>query len=241
MIKDPESLYRQMGRIIETMPDFSGYAPITDDEYLWIGRASALIEQGGNILDQSDWRMATKNLQTALRHDAVQPMKMVLFRVLAAAELNAPAGVRGSFIPVGNNFDAFSAVSKVLKTAKKDIMIVDPYMDESVLTDFAGPTPENVNLRLLADEAHVKPSLEPAAKRWRDQYKNLRPVELRLAAERRLHDRAIFIDHQTAWILTQSLKDIAKRSPAEIIRADDTASLKIPAYESIWQNSKVVV
>jgi len=55
-----------------------------------------------------------------------------------------------------------------------------------------------------------------------------------------LHDRAIFVDKAKAWTLTQSLKDFAKRSPAEIVRADDTAALKIAAYEAIWATSKVI-
>jgi fructose-specific component phosphotransferase system IIB-like protein len=45
----------------------------------------------------------------------------------------------------------------------------------------------------------------------------------------------------TAYTLTQSLNAFAKRSPAEIIKADDTANLKIAAYEDIWGNSTVLV
>jgi hypothetical protein len=56
-----------------------------------------------------------------------------------------------------------------------------------------------------------------------------------------LHDRVILIDGTAAWTLTQSIKDFAKRSPAEIVRAEDTASLKIAAYEDIWKNSSVIV
>jgi hypothetical protein len=56
-----------------------------------------------------------------------------------------------------------------------------------------------------------------------------------------LHDRAIFIDSTNAWLLTQSLKDFAKRSPAEIVRANDTATLKIAAYEAIWDGAVIVV
>jgi hypothetical protein len=65
-------------------------------------------------------------------------------------------------------------------------------------------------------------------------------LAVRLAAPRSLHDRAIFIDGRVAWTLTQSLKDLASRSPAEIIRSDDTAGLKIPAYESVWAAAEVV-
>jgi hypothetical protein len=51
----------------------------------------------------------------------------------------------------------------------------------------------------------------------------------------------IIVDATVAYTLTQSLKDFAKRAPAEIVRADDTASLKIAAYEDIWSSAEVVV
>ena len=167
---------------------------------------------------------------------------LVLYKALASAELKAPASAQGAFIPAGNRFDAFAALTKVLQTATIDALIVDPYMDETVLTDFAGAVPGSVTLRLLADQASVKPSLEPAGKMWVAQHGTTRPLGVRLAAPKTLHDRAIFIDRTTAWILTQSLKDFAKRSPAEIVRADDTASLKISAaYEAAWSAATVVV
>jgi hypothetical protein len=92
----------------------------------------------------------------------------------------------------------------------------------------------------MSDQSTVKASLPPAAIRWQTQFGAARPISPRLAPPKSLHDRAIFIDASTAWVLTQSLKDFAKRAPAEIVRADDTASLKIAAYENIWIQSQVI-
>jgi hypothetical protein len=40
---------------------------------------------------------------------------------------------------------------------------------------------------------------------------------------------------ETSWDITQSLKDIAVRSPATMVRLDDTtASSKHEAYERLW-------
>jgi len=129
----------------------------------------------------------------------------------------------------------------VLQTANKEVLIVDPYMDETALTEFGGAVPAGVLLRLLADQSTHKPTLQPAATRWASQHGVSRPIQVRLAPQKTLHDRAIFIDRMTAWILTQSLKDFAKRAPAEIVRADDTAALKIDAYEAIWASAVVVL
>lgn len=115
-----------------------------------------------------------------------------------------------------------------------------PYMDDTALLDFAGAVPGNVALRLLSDSSTAKPALGPAAAKWKSQYPQ-RSLMVRLAPARTLHDRAILVDGKQAWTVTQSLKDLAKRSPAEIVRADDTASLKIAAYELIWNTAKVLV
>lgn len=158
---------------------------------------------------------------------------MALYRALAKAELAAPAGVQGAFIPVGGSFDAYAALAKVFSKAQADLLVVDPYMDDSVLIEFGGAVPETVALRLLSDKATAKQSLEPAAKRWKAQYPN-RNLQVRLTPARALHDRVILVDGKEAWTITQSLKDLAKRSPAEIVRANDIAPLKIAAYEQIW-------
>jgi hypothetical protein len=100
--------------------------------------------------------------------------------------------------------------------------------------------PEGVPLRLLADEKDFKPTLVPASERWVQQYAGKRPLEVRLAPPRSLHDRAIIVDKKSAWTLTQSLKDFATRSHAEIVSAADIADLKIPAYEDVWSRSKVL-
>lgn len=86
------------------------------------------------------------------------------------------------------------------------MLIVDPYLDEVVLTDFAMSAGPRVNLRLMADEATVKPSLTPAVQHWSGQHGATRPLAARLAPTRTSHDRAIFVGSKTAWTPTQSLK-----------------------------------
>ena len=239
--QEAENLYRQLGRLIEVVPDLTAQGPITQELNLWLARAYALVESVGNVADMVNLKTHISRLNTAARNQAAQEIHAIIYRALAVAELQSPAGASGTFIPVGNSFDAFSAISKLLQSAKKDVLILDPYMDETTLTEFATALPENINLRLMADENDHKPPLIPAAAKWSQQYNAKRPLALRLAPARSLHDRAIFIDGTTAYTLTQSLKDIAKRSPAEIIRADDTATLKIAAYELIWQKAKVIL
>jgi hypothetical protein len=240
MAADSETLYRQLGRLIETMPDLT-QAPVPAEVHLWIARAYTLVAEVGNSIDSISFSVSVNNLGTTARRSAAHEITAIVYRAFALAEMRAPAGAGGAFIPVGNSFDAFAALSKVLQTATKDVLIIDPYMDETALTDFGSAVPENVSLRLMADQASCKSTLQPAAIKWVQQYGATRPLLVRLAPQKTLHDRAIFIDRTAAWTLTQSLKDFAKRSPAEIVRADDTAALKIAAYEGVWASAQVII
>ena len=158
-----------------------------------------------------------------------------IYRALARAELNAPASVKDSFIPVGNDFDAMRAIAKVLQAATNNFLIVDPYMDEKALVVFAALASQGVTIRLLADQHDAKPSLRPAVEAWRNQHGKARPVDARLAPAKSLHDRLLVVDGTSVWTLTQSLNSFAKRSPASIVKVDnETAKLKIAAYEAIW-------
>jgi hypothetical protein len=173
---------------------------------------------------------------------ATEEITAVLYRSLAVAELKAPESAAGAFIPAGNAFDAFAALGKVLGGAQRDLLVIDPYMDEKILTDFGALPAEPVTLRLLADEATHKAGLPPAAQAWTKQHIGVRPVALRLAPPRTLHDRLIIADSADAWVLTQSFNAFATRAPASIVRVDpETAALKVSAYEAIWSAAKVLV
>lgn len=239
MVTDPETLYRQLGRLIETMPDLT-VSPLSNEVHLWLGRAYAILKEVDNSA-AIRFSVKAESLGTFLGAQADKDIKNIVFQCFAIAERKAPVSASGSFIPVGNSFDAFAALSKILQKATKDVLIIDPYMDDTTLTEFGTAVPENVNIRLMTDQASYKSNLLPAANKWVQQYGIVRPLLVRLAPQKTLHDRAIFIDQTAAWTLTQSLKDFAKRSPAEIIRANDTAALKITAYENVWNSAQIVI
>jgi hypothetical protein len=238
MNQDAEALYRQLGHLVATMPNLAGPGPISQETNQWIGRATALVEASGDFPDLVALKIAAQNLDSVLRETNAQAIAAIVHRALAKAELKAPAASQGTFIPVGESFSALAAVSKVLEGARHNVLIVDPYADVKALTDFGVLAPEGVLVRILADAGTVRPSLKPAAENWERQYVNTRPLEVRLAPARTLHDRLITVDDSEAWSLTQSLKDFAVRSPATIVKVDtETARLKIDAYTAIWQGA----
>ena len=242
MVSDWQAIYVQLGALISSAPTgLGGPGPITNEMMLWMGRASALVEQLGNSVDSAGLTVASDHLEGPLRMTNAHRIMSIVHRALAAAESKVPVISQGAFIPVGHEFDAFAAIGKILGQAEKFVLVVDPYMDEKVLTEFAPLTPDGVTLRLLTDEKDHKSSLVPAINRWRVQYANARPLEVRLCQWQVLHDRLMMVDNAHAWTLTQSLNAFAARSPATIVKVDkETGEMKIAAYEGLWAAGKPI-
>jgi hypothetical protein len=188
--------------------------------------------------------VAADNLVNTLRETNVHTVLSVLNRALARAEMSAPVATQGAFIPVGAQFDVFQAVGKVFAAGNADILVVDPYIDETVLTQFAGLARDRARVRLLGDERFrdCGARLLAAIRAWAAQYGSLRPVEARRAAPRALHDRLIILDNGSeAWSVGQSIKDIAKTSPTAFIRLPtDVAVEKTAYYDDLWTASVVL-
>ena len=242
MVIEPESLYRQLCQLVAEMPDLRA-VQLTPEVQRWFGRAGALVSALSDPMEIATLRIAVNNFTSpSLRPSHAQEITAIVHRALAIAELKAPAAVQGAFLAPGAAFDVFQIVGKVLKTARNDLMIIDPYMDEKVLTDFAPLAAETVSLRVLSDgatNARYTGSLRTAATRWIQQYGAVRPLEARLTPQGALHDRLIIVDSTEVWSLTQSLKDFAARAPASMLRVTDVevAALKVGAYQAIWANS----
>jgi hypothetical protein len=246
---DSEALYVRLARLIERMPDLANVTP-TAEHQKWLGDAYALVEVSGDLMAPIELKMEIDNLGWGARNYTSTPLlaarsqnaalkiQTILYRIFAIVELKAPTAVQGSFIPAGNSFDAFAVIAQVLGKAKSDIFIVDPYLDEKILTDFAIAAPENVPMRLLSDEGDHKPTLKPAAKRWINQYGSKRPLELRFVPQRTVHDRLIVTDNSEVWILTQSFNAFATRAPASISRFAEP-DMKIKAYDEMWKAATV--
>jgi len=158
----PEVLYLQLGNLVREMPDLA-HGPITPKMNLWLGRAAALVHASGDYIGSTGITNSAQFLSTTRGLNA-QTIAATVYAALAKAELAAPAAVQGTFIAVGHNFDAFAAVSKVLSTAKADVLMVDPYADAKVLTDYAVLAPDQVSVRILADQADYK---KPSSQRQR--------------------------------------------------------------------------
>ena len=147
----------------------------------------------------------------------------------------AAAAEGGALIARHAPFEVFAELSKVVRAARNEILIVDPYVNATALTDIAVCAREGVRIRILGDRAGVKSSLGPAVSRWQAQYRAARPLEVRLSATKSLHDRLLLIDRTEVWNLSQSIADFASRSPASIERSGSViAREKADIYLGLW-------
>jgi hypothetical protein len=156
---------------------------------------------------------------------------------LHLASLRDSDAASGKFIGVGDAFTAFHAIADVLRSARRDILIVDPYLSERALFDFVPTALEGVAVRLLVDARarNLHPALKVGVERWQRQHEATRPLAARYTSVGKLHDRIFTIDNSDVWLSTQSLKDIAARSPASVIRLEPAvAVLKREAHEALW-------
>lgn len=103
----------------------------------------------------------------------------------------------------GQVFDAHAFVSKLVKSAKQSFVLIDNYIDESVLVLFSKRS-KNVALTLLTKQVSSK--LELDVRKFNEQYP---PIELRPFTK--AHDRFMIIDGKAVYHIGASLKDLGKK------------------------------
>lgn len=224
------------------MPELEG-GPVTNEYNAWMGRAMHLVSEA-----YADDRtsavpgmlaLACQNLIGHARQAHASRIATFVYQALARAESRAPAGMQGAFIAAGAPLDALLGVARIFASAQHRLLIVDPYLGAKVFADFLPAAPVSVRIDLLSDRERTKPdTLRPFVERWQAQHGAARPIEARQTPRDALHDRLVIVDDNEVWSLTQSLKDLAARSPASLLRVDDeTASLKRAHYLGAWDSA----
>jgi hypothetical protein len=102
----------------------------------------------------------------------------------------------------GQIFDAYTFVSDLIRTAKKSIILIDNYVDDSVLTLFSKREKE-VKVTIYTKEITKK--LELDLKKYNSQYPFIEIKEFKKS-----HDRFLIIDN-TVYHFGASLKDLGKK------------------------------
>jgi phage regulator Rha-like protein len=102
----------------------------------------------------------------------------------------------------GQIFDAYQFVAGLIKKAKKSIVLIDNYVDESVLTLFS----KNQKIDVTVFTRNIGKQLKLDLEKYNAQYK---PVTIKKFTK--AHDRFLIIDDKEIYHFGASLKDLGKK------------------------------
>jgi len=103
----------------------------------------------------------------------------------------------------GQTFDAYVFVAELIKKAKNDIILIDNYVDETVLILLAK---RNKNVSATIYTKKISKQLQLDLNRYNSQYPAIQVVEFTDA-----HDRFLILDKIELYHLGASLKDLGKK------------------------------
>lgn len=125
-----------------------------------------------------------------------------LEKVFQAIENKSRKPKSGIFFD-GQVFDAYVFISDLIREAKKSIILIDKYIDETVLTQLSKSNPK-VKIYLLTKELSKELKLD--IKKYNEQYANIVSIDFALS-----HDRFLIIDQKDIYHIGASLKDLGKK------------------------------
>ena len=118
----------------------------------------------------------------------------------------------------GQIWDSYTLIIDIIKTAKEKILIIDNYIDDSILKMLAK---KNKNVEVIILTSNKSSVSELDIQKFNEEYPTLK-----LAKTSKFHDRFIVIDNKGLYHCGASLKDLGKKCFG-INKIEDTEYLKI--------------
>ena len=103
----------------------------------------------------------------------------------------------------GQIFDSYRFVSDLIRAADKSILLIDNYIDDSVLTLFSK---RNKNVQVIIFTKEISKQLLLDLAKYNSQYPTIELKEFKQS-----HDRFLIIDNKEVYHFGASLKDLGKR------------------------------
>ena len=122
-----------------------------------------------------------------------------IFKALENDKLHSEKGIFYN----GQVFDAYALVSDIIRTAKSSIILLDNYVDDTVLT-LLGKRNNDVSATIYTK--NISNQLRLDVQRYNNQYPR---IEIEIFPD--AHDRFLIIDNTELYHIGASLKDLGKK------------------------------
>lgn len=122
-----------------------------------------------------------------------------IFKAMGSDKLHSEKGIFYN----GQIFDAYTFVSDIIRSAKSSIILLDNYVDDTVLT-ILGKRNNNVTATIYTK--NISNQLRLDVQRYNSQYP---PIEIEFFSD--AHDRFLIIDDTDLYHIGASLKDLGKK------------------------------
>ena len=147
------------------------------------------------------------------------------------------ADVRELFFPEQSQHDAYVEIRAILQKASMSITLVDPYIDESILTLMATCARQEMRIQLLTSKFPGDFSLE--AKKWVSQHAGM---TLKVRTTKDFQDRFVVLDGARCWHIGCSLKDAGNKAfMVSQVEDEENRAALISQIDKAWGSAAVVV
>ena len=231
-----KELLGEVEDLIRNMPDRSTIRHETDENFSWLGRVSAVIEEWDTP------KTVGLNFALAKFHGGMAHESSIGFREIMTLLHQARHNLRMKTVgPVnvaidnGGVFDYFDELRKIIETAASDLYFIDPYLDAEFVSRYLGSVAENVSIRLLAREKIQ--TLLPAVHSFAAQH----GTQILVRTSSGFHDRYVIVDGNSCYQSGASFKDGAKKSPTTLTQITDAFPAIQQTYEDLWNSGNVEI
>ena len=231
---EPIVLLEKLRVLLAAAPPLAGRGAVGQEQFAWLGRASALIS-AWNQTDGISFGVAATSLAGNLNREMnVGTIFTTIHKAITQLENALPQPTGQAFGP-GAAYDFFRALRALVAATDKSLFVVDPYMDAETFDGYLSALPPGRGVRLLF--SRYTDDVRIAAGKFSTQHGGL--VEVRKSEH--IHDRAVFVDGTQCWVLGASIKDAALKKPTYLAPlAADIAMQKAKIYEDVWNAARSI-
>lgn len=229
-----EELLGEVEDILRTMPPRETLRHSNDENFAWLGRAAALIENW-SLPKSIPFNAALNEFHGQSARDAQEGFRKIItllhqarqdLRMKTVGPVNAALGH-------GQVFDYFDEVRKIIEPANQDLLFIDPYLDAEFVARYLPHVKKGTTVRLLGRERIA--TLLPAV----DQFSKQAGVAVAVRSAAGFHDRYVIVDGSACYQSGASFKDGAKSAPTTLTQITDAFGVVKKTYEDIWAAGKV--